>query len=596
MVTEPSRRWWDPAWLPSCLAPAVGETLLAREELFNSSAMLLSEALARESRVRVHPAGDHGAWDLPFLLGPGIDRLSLWFDGLNTAGPAIPEALSHTLTPLLLGELRYMAPDPFLDPLAAGGDGMLWGLETTERRPGTPSAIRITEGPAGSSTENAMLTRQAAAWSVMGSYAHSRCDGRQVYQDGRFQNLALHLDRAAAFGALRLTGIDRCGRFKMFGNRKLVWETGLLSGGSQFWAGETVRGQIRLVRRNDRLQWWGSGTDARRRTTSTEATLQASAETGVITFLGSCAIDRTSFNFTGAGCPEVHWTRTGTGIAMGAKAESRQGSAVATIGLSDPWWHEAHLRGHLVVSGRPLPRLGLALETWAGRAPVFTPRLEPDAGALLGDEFLLPTLETAGGGPVRRLWHAEARVDLSGTSYVIGGGPFVRKIEDGLGFDPEQSSLLAPSVRETLSLESLLSDVTLVGGYGHWRIGLPLGADISGDVTALLHPGLDDLPVLLPAYQGRVALSVRGLLFKGDLHWGLRLLSFFRGSWCTPYGDRPANARFDGEAHATIGRAHIFLALRNLEDEWGDSATYDNAWIPLAPLSCCGGLEWHFLD
>ncbi len=596
--------WWEPDWLLGCLGPGSGERLLTREILYRSSAMLFSDALGRDSRLYIFSSGSHGAWELPCLLGPGVDRFSLWFDGASTVGPAIPEAHCQTLSPLLLEQAWLVAPDAFLDPLAAGGDGMLWTSQRQHRWEDVPSAIRLTEGRSGSSTEDIMLGRQVRAWRVLGSYAHSHTDGRQQYpngrqryEEGRFQNLLLQVDRAAPCGTFRLVGADRAGRYHLYGGRRLSWESSQLSGGSQLRLGKSLRGQMRLTQRYDRLQWRGDGDAEMRRTKSTAATLQGSAGWGAMTLLMSAGIDHTSLFLGGEAREDTDWTAIGTGIALGAKLDGGQSAGMVTLGYADPWWHGGHLRGHLAASLQPCPRLGMVLEAWTAATTVFIPRLEPDPQALLEEGLhLTGGAEPSGKDPVRRLWHGEIRMQTKLSNVDLSCGVLVRRITDGLGLEPEHAQLLRPEARTDIALDGILSDATLTGAYGSGRIQLPLGAAILGDLTTMLYPLVDELPVLVPPYHGRGVFLIGGRLFKGDLGWQLRLLCDFQGRWCTPEGQLPASVRFNGEIHGTFGDAHFFLILRNLANSWDESATYDEAWGSLPFRSSQTGVEWHFRD
>ena len=160
---------------------AACDTLLTRKSLFRSSTLLLSDALARESHLGLLSAGCPGALDLPYTISPGTERLSSWLDGAPTAGAAIPEAMLQTLSPLALQEMLRLAPDPFLDPLGASRDGILRG-RTLDLAGATPlSAVRLTQGPGGSATEDFLLGRQSAQARWWGAYAHARSDGRPVF-------------------------------------------------------------------------------------------------------------------------------------------------------------------------------------------------------------------------------------------------------------------------------------------------------------------------------------------------------------------------------------------------------------------------------
>jgi hypothetical protein len=584
------------------LPPAAVETLLTRPQLQRSTGLFLSEALDRQTSLGMHVAGSHGAWDLPFGIGPGTDRLSIWFDGLPTAGEAVPEALCHTLSPLLLGRIFLTAPDAFLDPLGLALDGALWGEEVHFVPHGIQSAVRLTEGAGQTSTQEVSLAPQAGSWRLATSFATSRSDGRPWwvqprYMGTRSQNLRAVLDRSSRHGAFRVAASSRDGKLKIESQGKLLWESQLLSGGWQFRFGAGPRGQIYLFRRNDLLRWWGTKHSNHRRTTSTGAVLHTTTGAGPLTLLLACGAERVSLAFSRANLYSRDEAINGTGIATGCRWEGPAGGLFATIAHCDPWWGKGYLRGHLVLSRRLAPGIAVALEGWNNAGVPFTPRLEGDGDALFDEGLLLPGLIEAEGESLRRLQHGEARVTVARRGHRLRAGFFVRGIENAVGADPSVAPLLVPAVRDTVAFEDVAGDVTFNGAYASWRVGLPLGAAISGDATALIRPQPEELPVLVAPYRARAVLSIGGMLFKGDLHWEGRLIYQAQGKWTTPYGESGHFDRVDGEIHGGIGRTHFFVALRNLENETLPSATYvDPEWMPLLYRSYQAGIEWHFLD
>jgi hypothetical protein len=577
--------------------------------------MLLADALARESALGVFSAGSHGAWDTPYMISPAVERLSLWFEGLPTTGPAIAEAHCHTLSPMVLGSLLTLAPDPFLDPLASSADGILWGEEQEQQWETRPSSVRLTEGQNGASTEDAMLAREAGAWRAAGSYAHSHGEGRQLHPTGyqryhgnRFQNLHLQLDRATAWGALRVCGSDRAGRYTLcgmdqagrcsqYGSRKLVWESASVQAGVQLGRPGMHGLQVRLQRSNDRLQWWGGGVAGRRRTTSSTLRLHASSRRAGMGFLLSAGVDRSAFRVSGEAMQPGRWADTGMGIAIGVNASGPRTSAVATLGGADAWWGGWHLRGHGAICRELVRGLEVGVEGWTGAGAVFVPHLEPDAGALLWEGLHFAEGDRpAADGPVRRIWHGEVRGRLQLRGLRLSAALFARKVEGALGFDADAARFLRPQVREAIDLAGELGDLALLGSRWGGHLGLPLGASLAGDLSVLLDPVAGDLPTLTPPYRARGVLAVQGRLFKGDLRWEARLLCIAEGEWRTAEGRLPARARFDGELHGSFGRADFFFILQNLTDEFHESATYDEAWGSLPFRSSRAGVEWRFLD
>jgi len=204
----------------------------------------------------------------------------LSFAGLPVTGAAVPEAALAMLSPLVLERLTRVAPDPLLDPLAGGQDGILCG-EAIDLRGSFPrSAVRLTEGPSGAATEDVVIGRQLPRSAWWGSYAHSRSDGRPTWVQPRYsrteaQNLTLHLDRALRVGPVALDASDRTGRFLLAGGGKLKWRAQYVSGGWQFAPSDSLTGELRVTRRNDGLQSWGEIGSVLRRTTSTDAVARA---------------------------------------------------------------------------------------------------------------------------------------------------------------------------------------------------------------------------------------------------------------------------------------------------------------------------------
>ncbi len=591
---------WVADWPLAAFSAAACETLLTRRMLQQSSAMLLSDAIQRQTRIGLQAAGNHGAWDVPYLIGPGIDRLSLWFDGLSSAGAAIPEALLHTLSPLLLENVLLVAPDPFLDPLAEGQDALLWCEARHLSAEPSPSAVRLTEGPGGSNTEDVIMGRHATAYDLLASYAHSRSEGRPLaiqprYAGSSFQNLALRLARRSAIGPLALQAGDRSGRSGLAPDRKLVWEARQLTLGWQpTQAGQPV-GELLLTRRNDLLQWWGDRGHDRRRTTSTEARLRLQRAVGRWTLLCAAGAEALDVRLDRLGVRRVAEQRFGTGVAIGAKREAQGCVLLATLGAVDPWWGPAHARGHLL-AGAPLTHVwSAAVEAWSNAQAAFTPRLEGDGEALLEEGLLLTDLSSADDGPLRRCAQAEAHLRGVWTGQCARAGFFLRDLRHAVGSDPALAEDLVPGVRDTLRFADVAGAVKLAGVNGSLDLRLPGGIGISGDGERLVSPAEQDLPVLVPAYRGRGVLSLRGRFFHRQLKWELRGVALFCGGYQTFYGEVREQARYDVELHGTVGRAHFFLAWRNLANERQESATYaDGAWMPLPYRSSQAGIEWSF--
>jgi len=183
-------------------------------------------------------------------------------------------------------------------------------------------------------------------------------------------------------------------------------------------------------------------------------------------------------------------------------------------------------------------------------------------------------------------------------------------MKGALGLKPQDALALLPGDREQEDLSGYLGDGELLAG----RLRVTLDATgclrLQGHGTYLLAPDSEwDLPVLTPRYRGSGSIELHGRAFKGDLSWGLKVIAVALGPWWSLVPESSllpqatlkttGNLRFDLEAHGEMGRAHFFLALRNLEDDIRESASYDDRnlyWVPLPVRHYEAGIEWHFQD
>lgn len=575
---------------------------MTRADLARSSGQLLSDALARASGLGILGSGCHGAWDLPFTLSPGTERLSLSFDGLPIAGPAVPEAALALLSPLALERLFLLAPDPLLDPLGSGRDGILWGEPIDLGGGGSRSAVRFTEGPSGAATEDLVIGRQSSRGQWWGSYAHSRSEGRPIWIHPRysltgFQNLGVHVDRASRVGPVRLDASDRVGRYQLAGNGKLEWGAQYLSGGWQLTPDDSLSGELRLTRRNDRLHGWGDGGQTFRRTTSTEVVARASLQRRRIRLSVAAGAERVSLRYQEQDRYEQRRSSTGLGLAIAGTWKGDRAVVHATAGWVRPWWGEGYGRVHLLGSVPLGVGLGAEVEGWSQADAPFVPRLEGDETALLEDGVVLPGGVTTRDRPERRVTHAEARLRAGRGGPRASIGLFARRLEEAIGVDPSLHAALDPGDRDAKGFAALAGNATLVGVRGACRVGLPLGARVEGDATLLLDPGPDRLPVLTARERGRGVLAIGHDFFRGDLRLEARLVAQGRGRWSTPYGPSPGSLRWDAEIHGAKGAARFFFALRHLTNETQDSGTYaDGEWMPQPYRSSQIGVEWHFFN
>ena len=599
-LADAAHRFWISDWAPRQTALERPDTLATRLELARASALFLADAVERETPLAVLRAGGDGAWDEPYWLGAGTERLRLWAQGAPAGGPGFPGAALVTQSVLATGTLLHLAPSPFLDPLAEAADGWLWAAAGERAWEATPSAVRLTEGPGGSATEDFQLARQAGAWRLLGSYADSRSEGRPSwitprYTGSRRQNLHLALERAATFGSLRLAGYDRYGRAVIESNRKLTWEGQHLTGGWQWPAGD-LAGQLLVTRRNELLRWWGDLGADRRRSTSTDARLQAAWRRGGATWLGALAVQRVASDLSLGGQRVRDDARWGYGLGGGLRLGGDVWEATGQAGYSDPWWGEGGVRFSGTFAWRPRPAFRVCGAAWRQIAVALTPRVDGDGRALLAEGLWLPGGRSAADEEARGIQHLEvSALALHGASTVRVFG-FQREVTGVLGARPELAEFLAPERWPEADLAALRKTVRYRGWGGALHLALPLGAALEADGRLLSAPARDALPLLVPRYQARAVALVRRRLFQGDLVLEGRLTGTFRDGWATPYGTQPALARYDAELRGRVmRRADLFFATRHLENGPQPSGTYaDGEFAPLPYRSSQVGVEWHF--
>jgi hypothetical protein len=506
------------------------------------------------------------------------------------------------LSPLALERVLRLAPDPLLDPLAAGHDGILWGEAIDLGGPVPRSAVRLTEGPTGAATEDLVLGRESALGRWWGSYAHSRSDGRPLWIQPRysrtgFQNLDLHLDHASRVGPVEIEASDRAGRFILSGEGKLEWAAQFLSGGWQFTPGDSASGELRVTRRNDRLYWWDGRGQTTRRTTSTEAVARAGVQRGGVRLAVSAGAEQVALRYRELDRFVRKTSRPGLGAAIGGTLKGQSGVVHASVGWSSPWWGDAHGRVHVLGALSLRGDLRAEVEGWTSVDAPFVPRLEGDGSALLEEGVVLPGAVAARDGPRRRVADVEARLRACRGGQRAAIGLFARRLDGAIGLDPDLSAALAPDRRDTIGVDALAGRATLAGTRAACRLVLPLGARFEGDASFLLAPGSGRLPVLTTREQGRAMLSIGRGFFQEDLHLELRLIAQWRGDWVTPYGISRGFARWDAELHGAKGAARFFFALRHLTNAAQDSGTYaDGEWMPLPFRSSQIGVEWHFVN
>jgi hypothetical protein len=580
------RYWWHDRWLIGEMGGAGGETLLTREELFASSGLMLSNSIGSETRLGEFQAGNQGIGNLIYQYGPALERPSYWYQGQATSGAAIPEGYSHTLSPLSVGELRWINPDPILDPLSQSGDGMLYATKDELTWDDVPSGFRAIEGRNSTSAEEACLARESGPWRLFTSLAHMSSAGRAVYLNSKYEHIQLQLERSTALGPVRISGVTRGGRYKMSESRKQNWGADFLELGWQYFLPRGGTGEARLIRRNDLLRWWDGEDEGRRWSQSTGLSFQQVLPLGRLRLLSSQAVDWTSLSFRANSDFEKIGARFGSGFAVGAVYETERTTASVSLGRTNPWNDTAHTRGRLLLSINISNALSTAIEGWRGGALIFDPALEPRGMSLIRQGIRLPDGQSILNEQQRRISHLEWRVKLHWWRLSGTAGLFTREVENALGLDRATA----------FEASSVLGGARYNGVVSSWHLDLPLQTFCAGDFTGIFDPAVDELPALMPPWRGRTVFGLRKRFFKDELDIELRLVGEYQGEWLTPEGIMPSTNRYDGELHARIGPVHILIDLMNLENDIRESATYDGVWIMKPLRAYRTGIEWHFKD
>jgi len=594
--------WWDGGWALARLPSVASRLLVDREATHRSAGLTFSDLVWRETALGVDRAGAHGAWEVPYRIGSGVERLSLWLGGAAASGAGIPEAGLQLTSTLHVGRVSLLAPDPFLDPLGAGGDGLLWVSEPLVDWSRSASGVRLTEGPTAAASQELYLARETGPWRLFGGYGHFSSEGRPVWLFPRYsgigeQNSRLAVDRATGGSGWRLQLSNRTGRTVLEENRKFSWEAGeILAQGLVRFAGMT--GQVSLGRQNDALRWEDGGENDRRTGHATRALARLAAPLGSWTLLLGGGAELVDLTLRREPYEVELEDVTGAGGSVGLSREGARHALLVDAGWVDPWWGEAHPRGHALASLAPWPALRATVEGWRDELAPFIARADGDLRALLEEGVLRTGGERVDEDPLRRVTHGEARVEIALAGSRLNGGVYVREQEHALGIDPALAAFLAPGERDAVDPERIEGSLRLAGVFGGFELGLPYGLRVFGDGQMLVEPAAEDLPVFTPRMHGRAGAALAVRLFQGDLFLEGRLLGLYRDEILTPYGGLDALRSLDGEIMATVmRRAHVFLATRNLLNEDRPSLTFtEDGWMLMPFQHTELGVEWHFFD
>ena len=597
-----ARIWWEDGWALGRLPSPAARLLVDRNVTRRSSALTFSDVLWNETSLGVDRAGVHGAWEIPYRIGSGVERLSLWLGGASASGAGIPEAGLPLTSPLHVGRVSFVAPDPFLDPLGGGGDGLIWAEEPLLDWSRSSSGVRLTEGPTAAASQEIFLGRETGPWRLFGNYGHFSSEGRPVWLFPRYsgigeQNARLALDRAMGGSGWRLQVSNRVGKTVLEGNRKFAWEAReILAQGLVHVAG--LSGQVSLGRTNDGLRWEDGGENDRRLGHTTRALARLAAPLGSWSLLFAGGGEIVDLRLKRAPYDVDLKSAAGKGASVGFTREGARGALLVDAGWVDPWWGKAHARGHALVSIAPLPRLRATVEGWTDELAPFIARADGDPRALLDEGVLRTAGERVDAGPLRRVTHGEARCDFAAGGSRVEAGAFVRRLEHALGTDPAQAALLAPAERDLVDPVTLEGSLQLTGVFGEAEIGLPYGLRLFGDGVLLVDPAAGALPAFTSRAHGRGGVAWAFNLFRGDLFFEARLLGLYRDAIRTPYGELDALGRLDGEIEGTVMRqAHVFLATRNLLNDDQPSLTYtEDGWMLMPFQHTEIGVEWHFFE
>jgi hypothetical protein len=619
-----SRRYypWTRASLPiSDIGRGPAGAILPRATADQSTEATLREVLEWSAGLRRVPGAGYNAPD-PTDAGdlPGREPAAYILEGMPLAPPGYPEMTPDPVGPLWLERTSLRPADPLMLPSNPSG-GPVVALDLL--RPDSSRALsgaRLTSGTNGVYTEEFFLAAPRGSHMVRFGYADSKTAGR--FGLGVFsqfgENLLFRLDRGTAWGGWRFGWRQAKTRVRPTREERYLHDRSSLEGGvvvlRRAWAADAS-----VAMNWERLAWEGAVPSARKEALARGLLRIEGRGTGWRPLL-TLQLDRQRRRFNQEAWPEITEDRTdiGPGLAGGVEGASESWRYRASAGWATPapgksGWVAA------ATAERTLPG-GWELRLHADRCvrAALVPRMADDLADAVGQGAHV-TGNFAGNtghglqlvGPGRRL-ESPARIEagLEGMALrtrwtlLARGVRIDHAIAPGPGelplFTPEGYSLLsAASLDRTVEAASLRAAAAVDLGRG-------LGLDVEG-IGRTAKPGVDDQLWMAP-WDARVRLSLRRVLFSGDLHAEGFVRSVISGPRSTPYGRIRSGERYDAGISLQVSDLSLFAVLLNLRDVLTPAADYETAshydvvglvepgWMPLPVRGYRMGLTWRFLD
>ncbi|MBD3163453.1 MAG: hypothetical protein GF346_13245 [Candidatus Eisenbacteria bacterium] len=533
----------------------------------------------------------------PLSLGvPGRDVPELRVDGIPVVSSRWPETALSPLPLLAIESAQVRRYTPIAGPLSSTGGSR---LDLTLLPPvdgEARSAIRLTQGQYATYTDEAVLRRPLGPVLFRGYYGDSKSDGRLLWGAQEGQTIGLRAGHRMAGGWATWGYDDASYRSRLLTTKRALWDRAL---GSLRWTeddtvGTAVEGT--LYGRSDRGRWETAGglTERRGRAVGLRVLAERPATAGAWSTILEIEGTRTRVKEPGArerlledlaiglAAGGVHG---GTGWTVRASAGAVR---LAPLDLSPVFAVEGEidapglprvlLHASRAVRHRSLPRVPTDGAAWV---------LQGIGLASEGDE-----------GPPEALWRGAIEV----ANRRAAGGSEIRIGMDLLldrdGLDPNLAdlALLGIGQQDAIPADRLRSDAWFVSPWVRADARLPLNLHLRAGAFATAAEEGTESHLGLPALRWEGRFGWRARLFRDDLDLELRVKGSGRTEVATPYGTLPALGLLDGEIHARVGSADLFLVMANLTNVEQRSMSYDGGFMILPLRHYRAGITWVFLD
>ena len=569
---------------------------MAEADLRRSATQEARDALAVSTGLRDLSAGAPNRAP-PVSAGiPGRDIPEMRVDGIPVVSPRWPETAHSPLPLLAIGEVALRRYAPICGPLSSTGGARLDLSLFPPVADRAVSAMRLTQGSYATYTDEMVLRRPLGPVLFRGYYGDSKSDGRYLLGRQTGQTIGLRAGRAIAGGWADWGYEDATYRARQLATKRVLWDRTVWSLRFSRPDSATIHGEAAVYWRSDRGRWETAQGATERRGRAVGIRLLAERSGAAGAFSAAAEIEGSRTRFVR---PEVE-SRSLEDLSIGL---------AAGYGRAGTGWASRLSAG--VVRHDPLAAAFVFSAEWELDSPGFPALLAHASRAVR--HRALPRLPTDGGAWVRQgidlvperdgeapeaLWRGAIEI----ANRRRPGGSEIRLGLDALldagGLDPALDDLapLGVDAQDALAPEQLRRDAWFLSPWIRTAAALPLGLRLEAEVAATEAEGTVARHLGLAAFRWDGRLGRRALLFREDLDIDLRLCATGRTEAATPYGTLPAVGMLDGEIHARIGSADLFLVMGNLTNVEQRSMSYDGGFMILPLRHYRAGIAWTFLD